>query len=512
MAGITNTIDSNIKINSNNTPKYDSQPVDTQSQIIISNNTNDTFVEEYDFDLENDKVVNNNADIYSGTSPANSSGQVPQTQKGQDLQSGVSNQPVDSNNQEEYNSETSGDTNTENAQGQPQETNIDPNSGTQQPQDTSNQTKKPENQSQDNEQSDKSSEQTKNAWNQAANALPNIAGRLAQELGKYANSTSFQPSSTGATTSGSSGDSPNIDVPDNYIDRTDLNLGLNLDELLQYFYLNGNDYGIDQGVLTNLKDEDPDYYNYLKDKMVNVYNFYESDVAKIFSLVDSIGACSYARSVNVVFEYFKDKPELFESLFGFPLYRETSEGNIAINDGELLLDLYYWGNKIYDKHELFTTDENGKTILDDPDKWVLDNGKRYWPQRGSGYNELNNYLQYKSSNLNTTTTNILSDEEFTSSEDLRATIESHINNGEILSMGICAQGDNRAAFTILNNKGEVEEVFAFSANHWVKITGVNDEGVIVSSWGTKCIIPYDQFNPNNAYFNILSDVINYETQ
>ena len=282
---------------------------------------------------------------------------------------------------------------------------------------------------------------------------------------------------------------------------------IGLDDALQFIAENGGDYGIDQGVLTYLKQNDPAYYDQLKTKMIQEYGFYESDVERIFTLIDTAGggACPYARGVNVIFEYYKDKPREFKETLGFPLYRQTANGNIVINDGELLLDLYYWGNKIADDSELFVLDGNGKTVLDDINKWVFPDGRRYFPQRGSAYTNLSNYLQYKSPNI-TIDTN-----EFTINRDngdyaqkIKEEIETRINNGESLSMGIFPKNGGSIKFTNLNN---INEDLAVNGGHWIKITGVNEQGIIVSSWGRKCLISYEDLISENTATLFISDVI-----
>ena len=287
-----------------------------------------------------------------------------------------------------------------------------------------------------------------------------------------------------------------------------------LDDYLEQLYENGGSYGIGQGCLTNLAVEDSLYYESLKNKMVQEYGFYESDVSDIFSMIDNVGACTYARSVNVIFEFFKDKPDQFEQIFGFPLYRRNADGKIVINDGELLLDLYYWGNAISDRSEIFVEDENGKKVINDNIRRILQNGGGVLPQKGASYRDLKDYLNYKSPNIDIRTDLFLDNNRANNrtqvpKEIIKSIVKRRLDNGESLSMGVSPLNGTTIGFTDVNNPNITINV---AGSHFVKITGVNDEGIIVSSWGKKCIIKFeDLVNVDNVAYNFISDRINVVT-
>ncbi len=65
---------------------------------------------------------------------------------------------------------------------------------------------------------------------------------------------------------------------------------------------------------------------------------------KLFNLVDSVGACTYATACNIIYTYYKEKPLEFRRDFGYDMY-VTENGVTKLNDSALLLDLYCFANK-----------------------------------------------------------------------------------------------------------------------------------------------------------------------
>ena len=115
----------------------------------------------------------------------------------------------------------------------------------------------------------------------------------------------------------------------------------NIDAFWQKNYERTGKYGIDQGLFRELRIRDEDYYNQIKNKMMKEYNMSAIDAEKLMLSLDSIGACSYATAANNIVNDFRNVPTIFEEKFGFPLYRKNAQGQFVVNDGELLMDMYY---------------------------------------------------------------------------------------------------------------------------------------------------------------------------
>ena len=85
-----------------------------------------------------------------------------------------------------------------------------------------------------------------------------------------------------------------------------------------------------------------EYFEFKK-LLQNKYGMNKKTASTIMSAIDSKGACSYASAANDIVAHYKDFPQEFEKIFGFPLYKEIN-GVEVINDKELLADLYIFAN------------------------------------------------------------------------------------------------------------------------------------------------------------------------
>ena len=277
-----------------------------------------------------------------------------------------------------------------------------------------------------------------------------------------------------------------------------------VDEMFTYFSEGNGNYGIDQGVFTNLRKNNPTMYKKMKTKLINEYGFNRLDAERFMSTVDAIGACNYAAEVNAIVAYFKNMPDEFEKIFGFPLYVKNADGKLSLNDAEILADLYYWGNAHSEEAVLFKIDENGVTTFNEEAIRKNDVGKiTMVMQRGGGMDEtiINEYLHSKSPNLHCSLTEVYKDIDITtiSGNSIKQDLLSKINNGEEIVMGSVSTGKKPIIYTEINTG----ENYAISGGHWVKVTDVTDNGVIVSSWGKKCLVKFEDLQAN-AYFDFYS--------
>lgn len=279
---------------------------------------------------------------------------------------------------------------------------------------------------------------------------------------------------------------------------------MDMDSTFEYLSKGNGKYGVDQGLFTTLEQRDPVAYQEIKNKLMKEYGFSAYDSERFMQIVDAVGACPYARTANVICDYFKDMPEKFEEIFGFPLYKKNANGVWELNDAELLADLYYWGNTQGEGAVLIKLDENGNAVINE-DAIRMDDGQiSMVMQRGSSWEELSDYLASKTDNIQCESNEILNYTNFGSKENIINDLKGRIDNGEILSVGF---GPNDPNIPIRFENAETGAIVSnVRGGHWVKIIDVTDDGLIVSSWGIKCFVSFDDLI-NNSQFSFISDSI-----
>lgn len=288
-------------------------------------------------------------------------------------------------------------------------------------------------------------------------------------------------------------------------------VGLNqkINELDDFFEtirgMNG-EYGTDQGLLTNLRTKNPQKYAEIKDLLVSEYKFSAKDADRFLDVVDSVGACVYARGVNSIIDFYKEFPDLFEEDFGYSLYKQDANGEMVLNDAQLLIDYYYWGNLISEEAELFRLTPDGQTVFNEDAFFVNSEGGTGVKQRGSSWQDLTNFIQSKSKNVSLESVSILSKNgakcDFTIDE-IRRELTSQMNKGNKLSIGGVG-----LKFTDL----ETSIPYHVDSAHWVKITGVEDTGFTVSSWGKKMFVKYEDLLADDAVYMFISDSYKLSSQ
>ena len=280
--------------------------------------------------------------------------------------------------------------------------------------------------------------------------------------------------------------------------------------------LNGM-YGADQGTLTDLFYNDRDAYNRIRRKMVEQYKINPNYIEDVLDLMDSNktgGACPSANSANIIFQYFSSNPEKFQEYFGFPMYISDNNGGLRLNSEELLLDMFYWVNTV-EYNGLKNSDE-GLVVVDHNSVFgnlAIYSLEKYLKTKSNGIsvelektfihrNALNNnmndkiYLKIQDNNSNVDL----------SFEQMKFGLQSRINEGQNLSVVVLGKQDP-INFYDANTK---EIITSLKAHHWVKVTGITDDGIIVSSWGRRCLITYADLLKTNNGFAFYSTHINGE--
>ena len=197
----------------------------------------------------------------------------------------------------------------------------------------------------------------------------------------------------------------NVQIDENIQDQfTNLDdiYGYNPDYLFEITQKANGYYGVDQGVLKDLYAyETPDgkiingreelrYITYrdagiplrkfaqtqeyidLKKWIQANYKLSARESAAIITMLDSVGACSYAELCNEFIMYFTKSKELsniFLEKYGFPIIELTEDSKVKINDKKLILDMFITVNDLSNGGNLIITLPNESKIID----WTVAN-------------------------------------------------------------------------------------------------------------------------------------------
>ena len=297
--------------------------------------------------------------------------------------------------------------------------------------------------------------------------------------------------------------------------RTSLSL---IDEV---FSNSASGYGVDQGIIKKSYRIESKYGNgevvnkriatksYLDTKtyIAQKYNMSLTDAAKVMAGVNSVGACSYATTANEILASYIGQEAKFERDFGFPMYITNEFGKKQLNDIQLLTDLYTFVNHKENGGELLYRTPDGKTTIDpNAISAQADVGGRY---NLSGENQLylttslgtsdrltTSYLHSKNSNIKYNTKIVhrqFSRGNFKENK-LRTRISKELEKGNLLRLGIYR---TRGDITMKNLSGGHDvctSIWSEGVGHAVFVTGVTNDGFIVSSWGEKFLIRFQELD------------------
>ena len=284
---------------------------------------------------------------------------------------------------------------------------------------------------------------------------------------------------------------------------------------------NGN-YGVDQGILKKINSTDKPYEEVKK--YLKRLGFNNKDSIWIIKNLDSSGACSYAEFANEIFNSFKNKPQEFEKIFGYPMY--TQDGNL--NDSLLLVELYTFINNEANGGSLFKYSNNKANIV----KKDTSN-QQYLSYSISGKKKdiINNFLKSKDHNLtydleylghrvskvdtvhtdpNTgkktfdkydtlTGQRILNNFDGKTGnpilydiDSLKSSIIEALENDKNVGLSIfnLKYLNHFTMHSLVNGVNDVS-TSGWDSGHAMFVTGVNEQGIIVSSWGSKFRIDWE---------------------
>ncbi len=273
----------------------------------------------------------------------------------------------------------------------------------------------------------------------------------------------------------------------------------------------GGLYGTDQGIF----DRSEKSFEKATDYLTHAYGMNIADAYNTLEALDSIGACSYADVVNQIIYAYKDNQAEFQQKFGFPMY-DAKDGQL--NDELLLVDLYVFTNR--DVSFDIKRKINKKTVSLKEDNFYFEREenevkakvkKQYylsWDEEGIEINRVNKYLMSKyTSGVNFQFDETLFDIDETkelSNRQIKNIIENSIQAGNSIGVGIYPNEENPTYFKGLGNEDGV-----CKGGHAVTVTDAIEEGIVISSWGNKYVITYDELRKNNFYISVLSKKNSY---
>ena len=260
-------------------------------------------------------------------------------------------------------------------------------------------------------------------------------------------------------------------------------------------------FGVDQKIfpkLTSAKDNNAEAakeYDRLYKKLLN-QGFSEVDAARVLSNVGAThGICTYAATCAGIFAYYKNKPLQFERDFGYKMYTVV-DGEIVLNSAELQLDMYTHVNNTAHGGYIFITNGNTTTINAD---FIYAVGTMEY---GNGINisAIDSFLKSKNPYLSIRSNQVYSlrrdcvypvDNQVLDEKQFLRYITDSLSNGKSnFSLTIYPY----SPIELISLTPGVNNFYYGGANggHSVDVVGVTHEGFIISSWGARYLVTFDE--------------------
>lgn len=285
-----------------------------------------------------------------------------------------------------------------------------------------------------------------------------------------------------------------------------------------------NNYWTDQAVLHKIKQNiDSEEYKEMKQFLID-RGLSKKETLQFMDNLNDKGACSYASVVNEMINNFKNDTDVFEKAFGYPLFKENGQ----VNDAKLLSDLYMYANSDINGGKLFKY-ENGNYsyILQDAEKqqymskhWLGKEDKlidKFLKSKSDDFTYKSELLarrtdgRYDSSsgrdiwkwNFDPATGDkgLKGNFDFQTGEKIlyntdiiKSRIEEALSSNKNVSLGVYGSKELNY-ITVYELNGNFKQVI--KDGHSMFVTGISNDGIIVSSWGKKCLIRWDEINFSN---------------
>ena len=234
-----------------------------------------------------------------------------------------------------------------------------------------------------------------------------------------------------------------------------------------------------------------------------------SESTNLLTFMNTTGVCSYTDIVNEILTSYRNNPKLFRSQFGYGLYTYT-DGKKTLNGNQLLLDLYTYANTHYKGKDsfrpLFRESSDGSLHINS-----LDTSEQVYLEKDD-YKIVENFLKSKDESLSYEYKTKMYKPSL-EPDKVKYRIKEALKNGNVgITIYSKSQNEKYAnnsnielgedGSTILYDPtGEYQvdtESWGEGDSHAMLVTGYTSKGVIVSSWGKRLVINYEDL-ANNFY-------------
>ena len=234
-----------------------------------------------------------------------------------------------------------------------------------------------------------------------------------------------------------------------------------------------------------------------------------SESTNLLTFMNTTGVCSYTDIVNEILTSYRNNPKLFRSQFGYGLYAYT-DGKKTLNGNQLLLDLYTYANTHYKGKDsfrpLFRESSDGSLHINS-----LDTSEQVYLEKDN-YEIVEAFLKSKDESLSYEYKTKMYKPSL-DPDKVKYRIKEALKNGNVgITIYSKSQNEKYAnnsnielgedGSTILYDPtGEYQvdtESWDEGDSHAMLVTGLTNKGIIVSSWGKKYVIDYEDL-ANNFY-------------
>ena len=254
------------------------------------------------------------------------------------------------------------------------------------------------------------------------------------------------------------------------------------------------------------------YDNFIKNRAKEIVKRHKvsyKEALEIIEIIDTPGGmCSIATAAESIAYQYADKPDVFEKKFGFPLYDEEKN----LND-EIYIDYFMYTSSKQNMWEINHSDimkrdsddkvysvNKERVVENEAGMYSLKEGNytytTYWPVLSanihSGQNYVIEYLNHYQRNL--TSANSLETICTKEKGDIDNIIKA-INEDKSVTLQVVPKNDKE--IPMHNFQGDV--VDSIDGGHAVNVVSVEDNNLIICTWGGLYKIDYNELMDNSSY-------------
>ena len=269
-------------------------------------------------------------------------------------------------------------------------------------------------------------------------------------------------------------------------------------------------------------------YQSLVDKYTTIFGNQETAISALYE-VDSHGVCDYSTKANDIMIAYKGNEIQFKKDFGFDMYKADG----SFNEEELLADMFFKINTkkpwdinadkmfsvdpelkvLYSRNGYSNTSYNNKVALAglyNDNAAAFDSYLKFkninlsYESSSTAYNNANYDLTQINEHyllVNSNPATVIND---VSASDLTKTISHGLNKGENLQLNVYPGQGRLSQIPFYDNTGNLYSYI--DGGHGVKITGVQGDKIVVSSWGKRGYINASDLTQKGGLFTIVKCV------